>query len=130
MENSGHGKGGDINISTKNLNLTNGARLYVGIPESSNGKAGTINITDADTVYFDGVGSNGFFSGAISYVDSTGTGNAGDINIITKNLALTNGAKINASNLGQGEVGNLHITGVNKFTGVNKLTLYNGSLTS
>ncbi|NEU83614.1 filamentous hemagglutinin N-terminal domain-containing protein, partial [Nostoc sp. UIC 10630] len=85
---------GEINITTKNLNLTNGARLYVGILKEGKGKAGTINITDADTVSFDGVGSNGFSSGAISFVDKEATSSAaGSINITTTNLALTNGAQ-------------------------------------
>ncbi|NEU84466.1 S-layer family protein, partial [Nostoc sp. UIC10630] len=124
VENQGNGNGGDINISTKNLNLTNGARLYVGIPESGKGKAGTINITDADTVSFDGVGNytgkDKYYSGAFSYVDDKATSfGAGSINIKTKNLALTKGAKINADNRGQGEVSNIDITDGNK------LTLYN-----
>ncbi len=81
VEPEGKGNGGDINISTKNLNLTNGARLYVGIvPGGKGGKAGTVTI-NADTVKFDGVGSNGYSSGAFSVVNDTGIGDAGDIEI-------------------------------------------------
>ncbi len=48
------GDAGDINIKTKNLNLTNGARLDAST--WGQGNAGKITITGADTVSFDGVG--------------------------------------------------------------------------
>jgi filamentous hemagglutinin family protein len=122
VENKAIGNGGDITIKTKNLNLTNGARLYVGIVPGGGGKgnkAGTVTITNADNVEFKGVGSNMYSSGAFSVVNDTGIGNAGDINISTKNLALTNGARLNASSLGKGNAGTITINADNvKFDGV------------
>ncbi|MEH1969436.1 two-partner secretion domain-containing protein [Nostoc sp.] len=150
VEAEGKGNGGDITIKTKNLNLTNGARLYVGIVPGGKGKAGTINITDADNVKFEGVGSNGFSSGAFSVVNDTGTvngvvndtgtvngvvndtgnGNGGNINISTKSLILTNGARLNASTLGRGNAGNIRITGADtvSFDGVGSNQLFSGAL--
>jgi large exoprotein involved in heme utilization and adhesion len=146
----GNGNGGDINISTKNLHLTNGARLYVGIVPGGKGNAGTINITDADNVQFDGVGENGFSSGAFSVVNDTDIGNGvvnntgigngvvndtsnsngGNINISTKSLILTNGARLDASTLGRGNAGNIRITGADtvSFDGVGSNQLFSGAL--
>ncbi|MEJ6479795.1 filamentous hemagglutinin N-terminal domain-containing protein [Nostoc punctiforme UO1] len=129
VEAKGKGNGGDINISTKNLNLTKGARLYVGIVPGGKGNAGKITIT-ADDVEFKGVGSNGFSSGAFSVVNDTEIGNGGDINISTKNLNLTDGARLDASTLGRGNAGNITITGADnvEFKGVGSNKLFSGAL--
>jgi large exoprotein involved in heme utilization and adhesion len=67
-------------------------------------------ITARDTVAFDGVGSNGFPSGAFSTVEQGGIGEGGDINITTGSLAVTEGAVLSARSAGQGNAGNLNVS--------------------
>jgi filamentous hemagglutinin family protein len=90
------GNGGDINITTGSLSVTNGALL-----DASNiqgiGNAGNININARDKVSFDGTGSNGVSSTAFSSIEGRGAvGSSGDINITTGLLSLTNGAVLSA----------------------------------
>ncbi|MBR8839908.1 MAG: filamentous hemagglutinin N-terminal domain-containing protein [Stigonema ocellatum SAG 48.90 = DSM 106950] len=102
------GKGGDININTGSLSVTNGARLDAST--SGTGDAGNVKITAHDTVSFDGVGSNGASSFAFSSVGSGATGKGGDININTGSLSVTNGARLDASTSGPRDAGNINIT--------------------
>jgi large exoprotein involved in heme utilization and adhesion len=108
VERGAIGKGGDIRITTGSLSLTSGGLITAST--LGRGNAGKISITASDAVSFDGVGSNGFVSGAYSTVDSGGIGQGGDIRITTDSLALTNGGVINAATFGQGDAGNITIT--------------------
>ncbi len=105
--NSGIGKGGDINITTGSLSLTNGAVLLA--YTFGQGDAGNVRINARDAVTFDGVGSNGDGSRAFTSVGSGAVGKGGDINISTGSLSLTNGAELSSSTSGQGNAGNVRI---------------------
>ena len=117
---TGVGNGGDVNITTGSLSLTNGA--YVGASTYGKGNAGNVTITARDTVAFDGGGSDGNPSGAGSQVASTGVGNGGDVKITTGSLSLTNGAQVSTATLGQGNAGNVIINARDTvaFDGVNQ----------
>jgi filamentous hemagglutinin family protein len=104
----GVGKGGDINITTKSLFGSNGARLTTNA--SGQGDAGSVTITASDTVSFDGVGSNGLSTGVFSTVDLKAVGNGGDISITTGFLLLSNGAVVSANTFAQGDGGSITIT--------------------
>jgi large exoprotein involved in heme utilization and adhesion len=120
------GKGGDINITTGSLSVTNGA--FLSATTFGRGDAGNVNINARDTVFFDGVSSNGLPSAAESLVGSSAAvengevfdpvdngdvikavGNGGDINITTGSLFLTNGAQLVTTTLGQGNAGSVNI---------------------
>ncbi|WP_100903145.1 beta strand repeat-containing protein [Nostoc flagelliforme] len=101
------GKGGDINITTGSIAITNGARLNT--VTFGQGDAGSVNINARDTVSFDEVNSNTFQTGVFSVVQPRAVGKGGDINIITRSLSVKNGAELNASTLGQGDAGNITI---------------------
>ncbi len=101
------GKGGDIGIKTGSLTLSNGAQLNSST--SGQGNGGNITIDARDTVKFDGTGSNQNPTGAYSTVESGGVGKAGDIQVTTGSLSLTNGAQLAASTFGQGNAGNINI---------------------
>ncbi|QDL07389.1 hypothetical protein DP113_05215 [Brasilonema octagenarum UFV-E1] len=109
----GVGKGGNININTRSLSVTNGAQIVTDI--DGRGSAGTVNINATDFISFDGVGKNviqgsGQSSGAYSSVGlQEGVGNGGNINIFTRSLSLTNGAAVITNTLGQGNAGNVKI---------------------
>ncbi|MEH1948582.1 MAG: filamentous hemagglutinin N-terminal domain-containing protein [Nostoc sp.] len=103
VENEAVGNGGDINITTGVLSVTNGAQLAAST--SRQGDAGNVNINARDTVSFDGK------SAAFSSVENEAVGNGGDINITTGALSVTNGAQLLSSTgiFSQGNAGNVNI---------------------
>ncbi|NER51919.1 MAG: S-layer family protein [Symploca sp. SIO1A3] len=102
------GNGGEIEITTGSLEVTNGA--FLSASNLGEGNARGLRITARDRVRFDGVGSNGFSSGAFSSVQSGAIGNGGEIEITTGSLEVTNGALLNTSTLGEGNAGRVKIT--------------------
>lgn len=103
------GSAGNVNLTAGSLYLISGSQLYTST--FGQGNAGNVNVNVRDTVSFDsgGNGGNGSTSGIISSVGDTGEGNAGDINITTGSLAVTNGAQLNAIIFGKGDAGNITI---------------------
>jgi filamentous hemagglutinin family protein len=103
----GEGKGGDIQIATGNLKVTNGGFISSGT--SGKGNAGNIIINARDTVTFDGVSNNGLISNINSAVGTDAIGNGGDIQINARELFLTNGTALFANTFGNGDAGNILI---------------------
>lgn len=103
----GENDGGDIQVTTGTLSLTNGGTLF----SSTSGNAGKITINARDAVNFNGVvGNEPFKSGVFSLLLSGGVaGKGGDIGITTNSLSLTNGAQINASAAGNGDAGKISL---------------------
>ncbi|KYC35841.1 hypothetical protein WA1_05585 [Scytonema hofmannii PCC 7110] len=103
------GRGGDINITTGSLSLTNGSQLDAST--FGLGSSGNITVTARDRVLLDGINSK--------YPDRSSTiftevfrgaeGDAGNIQIFTGSLILTNGGQLDAKTRGQGNAGNLYI---------------------
>ena len=126
---SGKGEGGDIQIATGSLSVTGGAQISA--DTNGGGDAGNININARDTVTFDGIASNNFWSSANSTVSSNAVGNGGDININTKKLFVTNGALLNTFSGGQGNAGNIFINAIDSITldGVGNNGIPSGILT-
>lgn len=103
----GIGQGGDINITAETLSLTNGGLIKAST--FGDGNAGNVNLRIRNSISFDG-GNGENSSGVYSRVeDYRAVGNAGNINIATGSLSLTNGAVITASTQGRGNGGNLDI---------------------
>lgn len=129
---NGTGNSGNLLITAGSLFLTDGSQL--GAATTGQGNAGNVNITARDTVSFDGVvgeGENEFTSAALSIVQSGGVGKAGDINITTGSLVLTNGGEITTSNRGgQGSAGNVNIIARDtvSFNGITKYGYPSGVL--
>jgi filamentous hemagglutinin family protein len=103
------GKGGEIEITTGNLSVTNGAQLTTST--FGQGDAGNIKITATGKVSFDG-SKDGFGSIAFSTVEQGAVGKGGGLEITTGNLSVTNGAQLIASTFGQGDAGNIKITAI------------------
>ncbi|MEH2084419.1 MAG: S-layer family protein [Nostoc sp.] len=106
LDDDGKGRGGDINITTASLSLTNGAQLAAST--FGKGNAGNVNIDAYDTVTFAGVGRNGLYSGAFSSVEPGAVGDGGNINITTGSLSLNSGF-LSASSSGEGKAGNVKV---------------------
>ena len=104
VRNSGKGDGGDININTRNLQITNGG----GISNSTfgDGDGGNITLKVEDTLTIDGYG-NLRPSNIASAVGAIGKGNGGEIDLSVSNLQITNGGRISGSTFGDGDAGNI-----------------------
>ncbi|BAZ26213.1 filamentous hemagglutinin outer membrane protein [Kalymmatonema gypsitolerans NIES-4073] len=101
VQSTGVGNAGDINITTGSLSLSN-AKLYS--YTNGQGNSGSVNISARDTVSFDGR-----YGGVYNLARSTGVGNAGDINVATGSLSLTNSATLASFTTGQGNAGSVNI---------------------
>ena len=101
VESRAMGHGGDINIKTGSLSVTDGAQLAAST--KGQGDAGSVNINARDTVSFDGD------SAALSAVESGGVGNGSSINITTGSLEVKNGAQLLALTRGRGGAGSVNI---------------------
>ncbi|MCC5609526.1 filamentous hemagglutinin N-terminal domain-containing protein [Nostoc sp. CHAB 5834] len=105
------GKGGNINITTGSLSMTNGAQLQS--RTRGQGDGGNINISARNTVSFDGVTSDGFTSGVTAWVEPQAVGNGGNINIIAGSFDVNNGAGLTTDSFGQGNAGSVNINARN-----------------
>ncbi len=101
------GNAGDIQLTTGSLAFTNGA--FISSNTFGNGNAGNITINARDTVSFDGVGSDGYYSSANSIALSDAIANGGDIRINAGALFLTNGGQLNVYSAGQGNAGSIFL---------------------
>ena len=96
------GNGGSINITTKNLSLTNTGVILA--PTFGIGNAGNIIVNATETISLDSESfiSSGIFLG--------GRGETGNIEINATNLEVNNGSRLTSSNFdGQGNGGNVII---------------------
>ena len=96
------GQSGNIEINTKKLDITNGARINN--VNYGKGRTGNIKIDAESEVNLENTGS------AIFNTIFTGEGNTGNIEIKTQSLKLTDGAVISQNNFrGKGNLGNIII---------------------
>ncbi|MEQ8970416.1 MAG: filamentous hemagglutinin N-terminal domain-containing protein [Coleofasciculus sp. C1-SOL-03] len=97
------GQGGDINITTESLSVSNNAQLNAST--FGQGNSGSVTINASDTVSVDNS------STIRSLVGPGGMGDSGGININTRSLLVTGGAELNSSVTieGQGRAGDIVI---------------------
>ncbi|MEH2210699.1 beta strand repeat-containing protein [Nostoc sp.] len=105
MQERAFGNAGDINIATGILTLNSGL-LDAGI--LGQGNAGNININAQGAVTVTSQKDN-LNSGIVSTVSTEAIGNAGNINIKSSSLTLSNEASLSTFILGQGNAGNISI---------------------
>ncbi len=104
---TGVGNGGNINLTTGSLLVTNGALVIV--RTEGQGRAGNIVLNVGDFVNVDGVGSDLSSSGLFASTESKATGQGGDITVTTNNFRVSNGAVVNAQTLTNSNGGNITI---------------------
>ena len=107
--NPGKGNAGNIEIKTSSLKLTDGAAIRANI-RNGEGTIGDITIDADERVFLDGKGS--LISNALIKNPNEGfgvKGEAGDIEVNTQHLKLTNGARINNRTEGKGTTGDIII---------------------
>jgi len=97
----------DIAIDTDRLKVVNGGFIFIVQDDNFGIKAGSANLNlKAKSIKIDG--ANGILTGLFNFTDNTK--NSGDIIIDTKELNMTNGARIENRTFGAGAGGNLTIT--------------------
>ncbi|WP_143162139.1 hypothetical protein [Phormidesmis priestleyi] len=80
------GNGKDVSIKAGSLVLLNGGQVQAGT--QGRGNAGNVIIEVRDRIVADGEARNGFSSGVLSTVESSGSGESGDIKITAGSLLL------------------------------------------
>jgi filamentous hemagglutinin family protein len=102
------GNGGNINIEARSLSVTNTGQIIA--TTLGKGDTGSVNIVVEEKVSFDGRDEmDSFPSGIFVNVREGAIGNAGDINITTGSLQITNRAQLSSTTEGMGDAGNIYI---------------------
>ncbi len=108
--NSGTGNGGNIEITTNSLSVTNNAEIStVTLGEGTTGNV-IINATDFITIDESTIATSSGTPTVDNQIGIQAPGNAGNITIITPQLSLLNGGQITANTFGTGNAGNINIT--------------------
>jgi len=109
VQNNAIGNTGGIVITTEALTLADGAQLL--FSTEGQGNAGSVTINARDRVSIDGENPTGDYSSTIfTRVEPGATGEAGNVNITTGSLFLTNGGAVNTANVGGvGSAGRVNI---------------------
>jgi filamentous hemagglutinin family protein len=118
----GVGNGGNIEVTTGSLSLTNGAKIDTGT--DGIGNAGNININVGESININGsgkiftekFGERKLPSNISSDVAFNGVGNGGNIRINTRELLLDNNGLIGARTFGKGDGGNIFIQASEKIS--------------
>lgn len=116
VEAGGKGASGLIDITAESLSLLNGSQMQTLARNVETGSAGSVKINVRDTVTISGVGNPAFGnqgealpSAIFSSVGSGVSGNAGNIEISTRVLSLSDRGKIDTSLGGFGTAGSIFI---------------------
>ncbi|MEM8611568.1 MAG: filamentous hemagglutinin N-terminal domain-containing protein [Cyanobacteria bacterium P01_H01_bin.105] len=123
LEENAVGDSGNIEINASEVLILEGGQLQA--QTLGQGNAGDIFINAQERLVLDGLNLgidnearqlNIFQSSIISDVEASAVGNAGDVQIATGTLALSNGARISNSTNGQGSAGNIFIKASEQIT--------------
>ncbi|HEY9832640.1 MAG TPA: filamentous hemagglutinin N-terminal domain-containing protein [Stenomitos sp.] len=116
VEAGGKGASGLIDITAESLSLLNGSQLQTLVRDVESGSAGNVKINVRDTVTISGVGNPAFGnqgealpSAIFSSVGSGVNGNAGNIQISTGSLSLSDRGQINTDLDGTGTPGSIYL---------------------
>ena len=101
------GNGGELSITTGELIVSDGAQ--VNASTKGLGDGGTLSVDASSTVQLIGTSSASGEFGSGLFTLTEGTGKAGDVNITTGQLIVSDGAQVNASTRGEGDGGNLTV---------------------
>ncbi|MCC0176136.1 filamentous hemagglutinin N-terminal domain-containing protein [Waterburya agarophytonicola K14] len=114
IEEGAVGNSGEVTVLTNNLTLTNGGQ----VDASTNGigNAGVVTVTATGNIIADREGSNGGASRIASRVERDTVGDAGAVTVLTNNLTLTNGGRVDASTNGEGNAGLVTVTATGDIT--------------
>ncbi|MDJ0648676.1 MAG: filamentous hemagglutinin N-terminal domain-containing protein [Xenococcaceae cyanobacterium MO_188.B19] len=119
---TGKGNAGNINITTEQLLVQNGA--IVSTSTQGEGTAGSVIIEASELLQVIGTSADGRFqSSLLSRVSSGAAGNGGNLSINSQNIFLEDNATFSVDNQGSGVAGNIELT-------ANSLTLARGRISA
>ncbi|BAY23575.1 hypothetical protein NIES2100_33670 [Calothrix sp. NIES-2100] len=128
---SGIGNGGNINLRTGSLSITDGARIQT--KSEGQGNTGDVTIKASDRIFFDGTEKNPnpaiqHLTGIFTTVQTTTPQQGGNINLQTGELTVINGAQLTSNTFGLGNSGNVTIEASGKisFDGINNRGINSG----
>ncbi|WP_193197998.1 beta strand repeat-containing protein [Nostoc sp. MG11] len=101
------GDAGSLTITTQDLLVQDGARVFTGTLGA--GRAGNLTVNASNKVELIGTSVNGSPGGLIASAEQGSTGDAGDLKITTQNLLVRDGAQVLASTFSSGRGGNLTV---------------------
>jgi filamentous hemagglutinin family protein len=101
------GDAGDLTIDTGRLLVKDGAQISAGTFGA--GKSGSLQITAADSIELIGTSADGRVVSGL-FTQTLGSGNAGNLTIVTPRLLVRDGAWVSAGTTGAGKGGSLQIT--------------------
>ncbi|WP_448564793.1 two-partner secretion domain-containing protein [Trichothermofontia sp.] len=102
------GQGGNLNITTGDLTLRDGAQVFA--DTFGEGNAGSLAVRATRSVTLGGVAADGSVSNLSASVNAGATGVGGDLILTTPQLTLQKGGQITVGTSGQGGAGNLRVT--------------------
>ena len=105
---NGSNNSGDVTVETDRLTLSEGT--FISTSTFGQGNAGDLTIRATESVNLMGLRDNGRSSSLLSFVDSGGIGDGGNLTIETGQLTLSDGANVLTATFGQGNAGNLTIS--------------------
>jgi filamentous hemagglutinin family protein len=107
------GNGGDIQIQTPKLSLTNGSQIDASIRTGGEGKGGTIRIDAADSVIISGADADGFLSFLAADAERGSIGQPGEIIVNTNYFLLEKSGLVSTATFNSSNGGNITInTGI------------------
>lgn len=115
------GQGGNIDLTTGSLQISNGAQLSSST--SAQGNAGNVTVTAREQIALDGTDRFDFASGIYSRVNSTGRGQGGNIILNSRSLSITNSATLTASTRNEGKGGTIRINTIGDVAMQNTATI-------
>ena len=105
---------GKINLTGANVELADGSLIL--LQNSNFDSLGSINIDASESLIIEGTTTaNSATNFSSLRTETTGEGNAGNINVLAKNLLLEDGGSINALTFGKGESGDVNLSVANSF---------------
>ncbi|MCA1992435.1 MAG: filamentous hemagglutinin N-terminal domain-containing protein, partial [Coleofasciculus sp. S288] len=103
----GVGDAGELTIETGRLILRDGAQVLAATAPGTEGQGGTLTVNASESVELSGTTPNGYPSRLSTQTD--GTGDAGNLTILTRRLIVQDGGQVSAITLGAGQGGTLTV---------------------
>ncbi|HEY9831155.1 MAG TPA: filamentous hemagglutinin N-terminal domain-containing protein, partial [Stenomitos sp.] len=101
---SNRGDGGNVEITTPVLRVTDGGVVSVGT--LGEGKGGNLIVHDSELVQVMGTSANGLIPSSLD-ASTYGTGDGGNVEVTTSQLLITDGAQVSANTFAEGKGGNV-----------------------
>jgi filamentous hemagglutinin family protein len=110
---AGSGAAGQINLKTNRLSIRDGGYLISAAFGSGTGGDVFIDAEDIELIGGITIPEKNTFNGSSIASTTISSGNAGNLNVSTKNLTIRDGARLNASTLAGGNAGDVNVTATN-----------------